>query len=216
MSTDWCEQEERYLTELIKISQYLSQRYNLTYLQYTRKQTRIRIPQIILSSVSGLLSIGTSTFPPAYQGTVNISVGVSSLVVALIGAIESFLKIPEIIAGSLQASISYIKLAESITVELALPRHKRSTSGVLFLRENHKTFEKISESAPSVYKVVRFVKPYPYDKHGGPSAIEDPSEELTPISMATFEGKSLENNDSPVGGAAGWRPAQRTAIDLPV
>jgi hypothetical protein len=214
--TDWCEQEEKYLTELIKICQYLSQRYNLTYLQYKRKQTRIRIPQIILSSVSGLLSIGTSSFPSAYQGTVNISVGVSSLVVALIGAIESFLKIPEIIAGSLQASISYIKLAESITVELALPRHKRSTSGVLFLRENHKTFEKISEAAPSVYKVVRFVKPYPYDKRGGPSAIDDPSEELTPISMATFEGKSLENNDTPAGSPAGWRPTQRTAIDLPV
>jgi hypothetical protein len=218
MSTDWCEQEEKYLTELIKICQYMSQRYNLTYLQYKRKQTQMRIPQIILSSISGLFSFGVTAFPPNYSSAVSISVGISSLIVALIGGIESLLKISEILAGSLISSSSFNKLAETITVELALPRHKRSSAGILFVREAHSTFAKITESSPSVYKVVRFVKPYPYDKRAGPSPLDDPSEELTPISMATFEGKSLDNNDTPTGSPAGWRPnaPQRSAIDLPV
>lgn len=214
--TDWCEQEEKYLTELIKISQYFSQRYNLTFLQYKRIQNRMRIPQIVLSSAGALISFGSSAFPN-YNSEISISVGVSSLIVALIGSIEGLFKVNETITGALQASIDFMKLAESITVELCLPRHKRNSSGLLYVRQSFSLFERITETAPSVYKVVRFVKPYPYNKRGGgPSPLEDPSEELTPISMATFEGKSLENNDTPAGSPAGWRPTQRTAIDLPV
>jgi len=234
---DWSEQEEVYLSELVKISQYLSQRYNITFLEYKRRQTRTRIPQILLSSISGLFSFGNSTFPPDYSGAVNIACGVSSLVVALIGAIESFLKIPEIMAGALQASINFIKLAEAITVELALHRHKRSSSGIVFLREAYKTYEKHTEAAPNVFKTVRFVRPFPYDKHTGmyqSSTIDvDESRSEEPTPSTTYNGRSMDltrytstspedtpNGDSmvyvPTDGYALRAPRPPAAIDLPV
>ena len=231
--SDWSEAEEFYLIELCKLSQYLAQRYNICYLTYKRYQTRTRIPQIVISSISGLFSFGTSVFPPSYHSAVNISVGVSAMVVALVGSIESFLKIPEIIAGSISASVNFSKLAETISVELALPRHKRALSGILFLREAYKTYEKHSEAAPSVFKHVRFIRPFANTTMGRkatPSSIVEPNldyseGEGTPSS---FRGKSFElyrsftNNLTDGGGSTQLpeaplvAPRPRSAIDLPV
>ena len=236
--TDWSESEELYLTELTKISQYLSQRYNSCYLEYKRHQTRIKLPSICLSSIASLLSFGTSVFPKEYHSAVNISVGCSAMLVALVGTIESFLKIPEIVAGSLEASMNYLKLAEHISVELSLPRHKRTAPGIVFLREAYKTYEKHSEASPNVFRTVRFVKPFPYSNKTGQyqeSLIEDGnseerghSDENTPSTL--FNGRSLDiarygsrNMDTPdaivyvpTDGYALKAPRPPAAIDLPV
>ena len=211
----------------------------MCYLKYKRHQTRIKLPSICLSSVASLLSFGTSVFPKEYHSAVNISVGCSAMLVALVGTIESFLKIPEIIAGSLEASISYLKLAETVSVELSLPRHKRTAPGIVFLREAYKTYEKHTEAAPNVFRTVRFVKPFPYDKRTGHipfngSTIgddENRSEEATP--STTYNGRSLDITQYTRGGGGGGTspdsivyvptdgyalraPRPPTAIDLPV
>lgn len=221
--TDWSEEEEVYLIELSKLSQYLSQRYNSTYLTYKEHQTRTRLPQLVLSSGASLVSFATPVFPKEYHNTVNISVGVIAMVVALISSIEGVLKIPEIIAGSLQASTSFLKLAESIGVELALPRRERTASGLLFLRESYKTYEKHIETAPNVFKHIRFIKPF---KNKRFDLEEIRSEEPTPSSI--YNGRSLDETNTspgiegdspayvPIDGYALRAPRPPTAIDLPV
>jgi hypothetical protein len=240
---DWSEAEEFYLIELCKLSQVLAQRYNECYLTYRRRETRVRIPIIALSSISGLVSFGTTVFPPQYHGAVNISVGVSAMFVALVGSIESFLKIPEIIAGSVSASLNFTKLAESISVELALPRFKRNSSGIVFLRESYKTYEKYSEAAPNVFKHIRFVRPFATTKRQGgrfeatESNATTPSTTPTPSPMQQYRNTqeqpmtqmTMEAGDSgfrrsidcdlmyvPTNGYALRAPRPPNAIDLPV
>jgi|APGre2960657373_1045057.scaffolds.fasta_scaffold05521_4 hypothetical protein len=213
---EWSEAEEFYLMELCKLSQELAQKYNVCYLVYKRHQTRVRIPIIALSSVSGLVSFGTSVFPPSAHGAVNISVGICAMLVALVGSIESFLKIPEIIAGSVQASANFVKLAEMISVELALPRHKRTSSGIVFLREAYKTYEKLQEAAPTVFRHVKFVRPFALGavltrQHGGDDSsitmggMDTPTDTPNGTPSTIFEGKSIELYT---------RPGE--AVDLPV
>jgi len=212
MAMEWSESEELYLGELCRLCQELAQKYNVCYIIYKKRQNRVRLPMIALSSISGLISFGTSIFPDGYQSAVNISVGISSMLVALVGSIESFLKIPEIIAGSVQASLNFTKLAESISVELALPRHKRTSSGIVFLRECYKTYEKHCEAAPNVFTHVRFIRPQ--DKFGGiggmggagaggmpaGAGVGSPRERrrttggLEETTPSTYDGKSLEIN----------------------
>lgn len=242
MAMEWSESEEFYLGELCRLCQELAQKYNVCYLVYKKRQNRVRLPMIAMSSISGLISFGTSIFPDGYQSAVNISVGISSMLVALVGSIESFLKIPEIIAGSVQASMNYTKLAESISVELALPRNKRTSSGIVFLRECYKTYEKHCEAAPNVFTHVRFIRPQ--DKFGGVGGaagggggiggvgtIPDRRrttggiDETTP---STYDGKSLEINvwDTPAmyqqpsvelhTASPQERVPRRSAVDLPV
>lgn len=160
MTHDWITAEEDYLRDLAKLSEDLAQRFHKYHLFYRHQQNRVRIPIISVSSVSGLLSFGTTVFPPSMQPFVAIGVGVANMIVALVGSVESFLKIQEIITGSLVASLNFTKLCEQITVELALPRDRRNSPGIVYVRECYSAYEKFWEASPTVFSRIRFVRPY--------------------------------------------------------
>jgi hypothetical protein len=108
----WLPEEEIYLKELSRLCQELSNKYKLYYELYKRRQARFRIPSIIISSVTGLLSFGSSNFPVDAREYVSIAVGMASLFIALLNSIETFMRISENMSGSAQASIELQKLKE--------------------------------------------------------------------------------------------------------
>ena len=155
----WLPEEETYLKELSKLSQELSCKFKRYHDLYRDRQAKFKIPAIVISSITGIISFGTSNFPPQYSNFVSIGVGISSLFIALINSIESYMKIGETVSGSIQASISFQKLKESIDVELALPPEDRTSQGIIFLRECFSQYEKIWDLAPNILKNVRFIRP---------------------------------------------------------
>lgn len=155
----WLPEEETYLRELSKLSQELSCKFKRYHDLYRDRQAKFKIPAIVISSITGIISFGTSNFPPQYSNFVSIGVGISSLFIALINSIESYMKIGETMSGSIQASISFQKLKESIDVELALPPEDRTSQGIIFLRECFSQYEKIWDLAPNILKNVRFIRP---------------------------------------------------------
>jgi hypothetical protein len=214
MSHDWITAEEEYLKDLAKICEELAQRFHKYYIFYRRQQNRVRIPVIAVSSVSGLLSFGTTVFPAATQGYVAIGVGVANMIVALVGSIESFLKIQEIVTGSLAASLNFTKLCEQITVELALPRDRRNSPGIVYVRECYSNYEKYWEASPTVFNRVRFVRP---STRGLPIAT-DPAD--TALLLTPSIGGE-EKTPSIFDEGAQWSPSpkHRTmggTIDLPI
>lgn len=158
-NTKWLPEEEVYLRDLSKLCQELSSKYKRYYELYKTRQAKFKIPSIIISSITGLTSFGTSNFPEKYQKWVSISVGASSLFIALLNSIESYMKIGETMSGCLQTSISLQKLKEFIDIELSLPLDDRSTQGILFLRDCYSKYEKILDLAPSILKNIRFIRP---------------------------------------------------------
>jgi hypothetical protein len=163
-NSKWLPEEEVYLRDLSKLCQDLSAKYKLYYELYKTRQTKFKIPAIVISSVTGLTSFGTSNFPEKYQKWVSIAVGASSLFIALLNSIESYMKIGETMSGCLQASISLQKLKEFIDIELSLPLDDRSSQGILFLRDCYSKYEKILDLSPSILKKVRFIRPS-YDEN---------------------------------------------------
>lgn len=234
-SHEWVTEEEEYLRDLSRMSQELAQKFHAYYTFYKKQQTRIRIPIITLSSISGLLSFGTTVFPANAQPFVSIGVGISGMLVALVGSIESFLKIQEIVTGSLTASLHFTQLTEQITVELALPRDRRNSPGIVYVRECYQLYEKFGESAPSVFRRVRFVRPCsrglrldalsPATDAASPMPMT-PSvmQEATPASMfeepPQWSPHALEPSAEPRGARRPVRPstdgAFQGAIELPV
>lgn len=158
-NTKWLPEEEVYLRDVSKLCQELSAKYKRYYELYKNRQAKFKIPSIIISSVTGLTSFGTSNFPEKYQKWVSIAVGASSLFIALLNSIESYMKIGETMSGCLQTSISLQKLKEFIDIELSLPLDDRSTQGILFLRDCYSKYEKILDLSPSILKNVRFIRP---------------------------------------------------------
>lgn len=155
----WLDEEEIYLRNLSGLCQELSGRYKNYYERYKVVQARFRIPSIVISSVTGLTSFGSSNFPPNYRMWVSISVGIASLSIAILNSIESYMKIGEHMAGSSQASVELHKLKEFIDMELAFPKENRVTQGIIFLRDCYTRYERILEIAPDILKVVRFISP---------------------------------------------------------
>jgi len=159
MDIRWLPEEEVYLKDLSKLCQELSCKFKRYHDIYKERQAKFKIPSIIISSVTGIISFGASNFPPQYSNFVSIGVGISSLFIALLNAIESYMKIGEIMSGAIQACIGFQKLKECIDVELALPVEDRISRGITFLRECYSQYDKVWDLAPKILKNMRFVHP---------------------------------------------------------
>lgn len=160
MAHQWNAQEEDYLRSLSQVCQELSQKFKVYHDVYLKRQFKFRIPSIVISSITGLASFGTTNFPEHYQNFVSIAVGASSIFIAILNSIESYMKIGEIISGTLQASINFQKLKEQIDIELALPIEDRNSQGIVFVRECYGMYEKYWDLSPHILARVRFIKPF--------------------------------------------------------
>lgn len=144
----WFDKEEEYLKLLQQMSQHLSERYMDLYKTTHSKQTKLRLPAIILSSFSGIASFGNNGFPQAYQQYVSIGVGLINITIAMIQTYESYLKIADIVSKSLTVSTNLKKLADDIHCEMYIPIEDRETNGITFLRDAFSRYGAIVYQAP--------------------------------------------------------------------
>lgn len=154
----WVASHELYLHELCDISKQLSEAHKAHYLMLKERLKRYRIPSIVLGTISGSVSFGTTTFPPLLQRWVSVVVGGTSLTIAIVQAIESYLKISERMSGSLAGSIEYKRLAEDIKLELSLPIEDRSTNGITYVRDAYARWEKITSDAPFLRNMLHIIE----------------------------------------------------------
>lgn len=146
----WCSSHEDYLTELRKTCDELAAAHRAGFRRMKHRQRQFRLPMIILGTLSGTASFGTSTFPKQLQQYVSIVVGGVSLVVAITQSIESYLKISERMSSHYAASQAFQKLSEDIYLELSQQTQDRTTSGITFVRQSYERFEKTQELAPYI------------------------------------------------------------------
>lgn len=153
----WMVEEIRYLEKLSSTCQELANRYKALYNMYRSKQIKYKLPTIILGSVLGLASFGSSQFGQDNQNKISIFVGAANILISVVSSVEAFLKLGENMSGSLVASNSYQKLKEKIDIELALPPEGRSSQGLIFLRECYAEYQKIGDLAPAVLTKNRYI-----------------------------------------------------------
>lgn len=147
----WCEKEEEYLRQLHDNCVLLSKIYNSLYLRTHSKQTKLRIPTIVMSSCTGVASFGSTSFPLKFQKYVSIVVGIINVGIAMIQTYESYLKIGDIVSKSLAVSTSFKKLADDIYCELFIPVEDRANSGIMFLRDCFTRYQTILEQCPPLH-----------------------------------------------------------------
>jgi hypothetical protein len=119
--------------------------------RYTKLNTYITLPVIILSTVAGAASIGSQVlFPPGEYG--NISVGVVSLVVGGLNTISSFFAWAKRSECHRITAITYQKVYRFILIELALPRDERMAAKDMLkiVREQCDRLQEMSPQVPDV------------------------------------------------------------------
>lgn len=147
---EWLPGEERYLEKLRHIVREMYSEYKELHVYSRTIHRRIRLPAIVISSLGGVASFGTTTFPTTIQKYVSIAVGATSILIALLNTIEGFLKLEERASGSLTATRSLEKLCDDIECEISLPVRDRQTTGAVFVRDCYMRFQQILDSAPTL------------------------------------------------------------------
>lgn len=144
----WYAEEERYLKILYDICIQLSKEYMELYIITHKFQTKLRIPAIICSSLSGVASFGSSSFGDKIQRYISIGVGIVNVGIAIVQTYESYLKLGDIVSKSLSCSMAFKKLGESIFCETYIPVEDRNSTGITFLRDCFARYQTILDQAP--------------------------------------------------------------------
>jgi hypothetical protein len=108
----------------------------------------IQIPVIILSTVAGTASVGSTTLFSDHTQLAGIVIGGVSIFVGVLNTLGSYFTFAKRAEAHRIAYIQYSKLFSQIAIELALPRDERMPPPQL-LKLLRDSMERLSETTPS-------------------------------------------------------------------
>ena len=108
----------------------------------------IQVPVIILSTLAGTASVGSSTLFNGDTKTASIAIGLVSIGVGIMNTLGSFFAFAKRSEAHRIAHLSYSKLASKISIELSLPRDERMKAESL-LTHVRETMERLAETTPN-------------------------------------------------------------------
>lgn len=143
---------EQILENIRRNSIMLSKEHHNRYLYLRDTLKFYRIPIIVISSFSSIVSMGQQFIP---QDTITILNTVLSFVCSVIGAIELFMQVSQQMVQEKSASSDYYILASDIYKCLTLEPRNRTSDGKTFLEEKYGTYVKLVESSTIVRKNIK-------------------------------------------------------------
>jgi hypothetical protein len=110
--------------------------------------TYVQVPVIILSTLAGTASVGSSTLFGGATSASGIAIGLVSIGVGILNTLGGFFAFAKRSESHRIAHLNYAKLASKLAIELSLPRRERMKAEVLlaYLRE---TMERLAETTPN-------------------------------------------------------------------
>jgi hypothetical protein len=134
---------------IFKYSNTLYKQYHKNYIKSKQRLQKYRIPIIILSSISGFLSISNSGYiPDEYNKWISLIVGFFNLLTSLVSLIENFKKIDQTVIKSQETYISFKKINDNISLLLRTPREERKENGSDSVEKFFQLFENTLLNAP--------------------------------------------------------------------
>lgn len=156
----WNSQLETILSTEAERCLCLSVLHRLCESRYSGLNNYIAIPCIVLSTIAGASSIGsTSLFPDPHIAS--ISIGLVSIGVGILNTIGSYFSWARRAEGHKSSSLQYSKLHRFLMIELALPRHSRMVAKDLLktMRDQIDRLNETSYMIPSLI-IEEFKKKY--------------------------------------------------------
>lgn len=120
---------------------------------YSKRNNWIAIPVIVLSTLSGTASVGSSSL---FQGETQISsivIGLVSIGVGILNTIASYFAFSRKSEAHRIAYLHYNKLFQMVSIEMSLPRSQRMDADHL-LAQIKSTMERLAETTPTPPDVI--------------------------------------------------------------
>jgi hypothetical protein len=121
----WNEALELLLGKLGERAEAYSILYQNMEEKYTKLNTRLSLPVIVLSGIVGSASIGSQSL---FQGSewAPIGIGLTSIFVGVLQTINSYFSYGKMTESCRVCKITYKKINREVSLQLSLPRHQRT------------------------------------------------------------------------------------------
>ena len=143
----WNDRLEEYFASTGEKAHCLSWLHKRAEALYSRRRNFIDLPVIVISSLTGFLSVGSSSMFEGQEKWSSIALGVASLFVSVLNTTGSYFGWSKRTEGHRIASIQYAKLYRFLNIEMSLPRDERLTPHDL-LKSVKEQYDRMSEVSP--------------------------------------------------------------------
>lgn len=123
--------------------------HNNSQKRYTRMDTYITLPTILLSTLSGSASIGSASIFPGLSGIASLSIGCLSLSVGVLNTVSSYFGWGKRSEAHKAAAMTYSKIHRFIMIELSLPRTERMAAKDM-LKIMRDQLDRLMETSPQI------------------------------------------------------------------
>jgi len=124
--------------------------HNISFEHFSQKDAKLKIPAIILTSLSAGLAFSVPSFPPSTAEFIPVIVGALNLVAGTFTSISSFHKTAENGEGHRLAAVSFSKLRRKIQEKLEL--HKDVSNE--FVSNVREELDSLIETGPAILQEV--------------------------------------------------------------
>ena len=149
----WNERLEEYFVEQGEQAHGLSLLHKHAEQMYSHRKTFIEIPVIVVSSVTGFLSVGSTSMFEGETMTSSVVLGILSLMVSVFQTVGTYFGWARRAEGHKISSIQYSRLYRFLKIEMSLPRDQRQTPGQL-LKYVRDAIDRLQEISPLVPEIV--------------------------------------------------------------
>jgi hypothetical protein len=144
----WNSRLEEYFAQTGEKAHCLSWLHKKSEEYYTNRAVVIDLPVIILGTLNGATSIGSSALF-GDDRFASVGVGIVALITAILTTIGTYFSWSRRSEGHKIASLSYSKLYRFLSIEMSLPRHERMTPNDL-LKYVRVEYDRLSEVSPLI------------------------------------------------------------------
>ena len=117
--------------------------------KYKRLDAKFQLPVIVISSLTGGISLSLgSLVPEANQTMASSIVGVLNLLVGIVSSVGQYTKAGALSEGHRTASIAWGRMCRELTTELQLEPHLRSEDQETLIRSTISTYNNLCEQGP--------------------------------------------------------------------
>lgn len=145
----WTNDLEQYFKHIGEKAYSYSILHKLSEKKYSNLKQYIELPTIILTSISGTMSISSSSLFEGNEKTASVCIGFLSLFCGVLSTINTYYSFGKRTESHRISNIEYSKLFRFLHIEMKLPRHERLLPSDL-LKQVKDNFERLAEISPLI------------------------------------------------------------------
>lgn len=146
---EWNDALEKLLCEEAEKCMGMAWMHNKSEVYFTLRNNWLQIPIIIISTITGAASVGSSSLFPGNVQAASVGLGGASILVSILGLINSYFSFGKRSEGHRLSDVTYRQMHRLVNIEMSLPRHQRMSPKHL-LKSIKEDLKRLSETMPRI------------------------------------------------------------------